>query len=103
MASLGSFDFVGSEKDLAFRIGKDNRALVAAFRDDVAARRCLTLPNNKLTAHGRIIGRKMDHGGDIEFANRISYVDSVQQHAIAWQLNADLRNKLAQGVSIGEI
>ena len=57
----GPFLFVGREKDLALGIGKNNRALIAAFGHDVAPGGRRPLPHDKLPADRAVVGRMVNH------------------------------------------
>src|SRR5689334_6123006 len=66
--------FIGRKKNLALRVWKDDRALIATFRNHVDVCRRRPLPRDKLRPHGGIVSCIMNGVCDFESADRGRYI-----------------------------
>ena len=102
MAATGTFFFVGSKKDFALGAWKHDRALIAAFRDDIHPVGRRPLPTHQLLPHGRVVGRVVDGGGNFEFSDCGRDIPTIEQDAVPLKFDADLANEWSHGFGDGQ-
>ena len=96
LPALGPLYRRGGQKNLQIGMRKNNRSLVAAFGDNVAALSHATLHMLHRLPHRRRIGHRSRGGGDPFGANLCGNIAILHQHAAVCKDNPDLFDKPRQ-------